>query len=917
MIRLWLTFALMLFSLQIFSQTKVTGTVKSSLDQKTLYDVAITLVESGETVNSDRIGYFQFIDVQPGEYTMQISQIGYEEYQEKITVGTEPLELGEILLTFNPRSVNVGVITLSADELASDEASAQSSVGLLQSSQDVFAQTAAFELGAFWFRTRGYDNKYSDVLFNGIRMNKVDNDRVDFGNWGGLNDITRHPAEVTYGLDPSDYAFGDLGGVTYIDTRPSILRTGTSLSYSLTNRSYRQRLMLTHNTGLNKNGWGFIASGSRRWAEEGRIDGTFYDAWAYFLGAEKKFNNQHSLNLSVMGAPYRRSGNSPNTQEIYDLMGTGYNAYWGYQDGEKRSERVKKNHEPIAMLTHHWNFNENSKLTTTIAYQKGKNGSSRLDWYNANNPSPIYYRRFPSYYLSQDRTPEQVDNLRNLWQNDTNWSQINWAQLYTANANQADGHAVYSLVSDVNEDKTLSFSSTLRSQFSETFTLFGGINYQGTNSEVYREIDDLLGADFAWDKDDFAEPGINGDFDTNNPNRKVYEGDKTQYNAIYTHNNMNAWANGNWKVENFDITLGAKIANTAIQRDGKYNHYAYDNSEGKSEKYNFLDYGAKLQLLYKINGRNFVSLNGAYFTNAPTINDVFPQGRDNNSTLPDLESTKIKSGDINYILRAPRVKARATAFYAKTEDEVETSFGYLDLSGTSGGASLFTAEVLSGVDKEYIGTELAIEAQLTTTITANAVASIGQHIYANDPDLYYFTDEFADGLVDLGGYAYRGKTYLKNYKLSNSPQKGYSFGLEYRDPKYWWISATGNYLADNYVDVSPSKRTDAFVINEYGDVYTEITESDLRSILKQEKFSNEFMLNASAGKSFRFGEYYMIISANVNNILNNKNYRTGGFEQLRLADYNAEIQPYYQTIFGNRYWYDQGTSYFINFILRF
>ncbi|MDO5656202.1 MAG: carboxypeptidase-like regulatory domain-containing protein [Flavobacteriaceae bacterium] len=912
MIRLWLSFMLILIGIQIFSQTKVTGTVKSSSDQNALFDVTVNLVETGTSVVTDRLGFFQFNDVSPGDYTLEINLTGYDAYIEKMSVTNEPLELGDIFITYNPQSVNIGVITLSSDELASDESSAQSSVGLLQSSRDVFVRTSAFELGAYWFRPRGYDNKYSDVYFNGVRMNKVDNDRVDFGNWGGLNDITRHPAEVTYGLDPSDYSFGDLGGVTYIDTRPSTLRTGTSFSYSLTNRSYRQRLMLTHNTGMTKNGWGLTVSGSRRWAEEGRIEGTFYDAWGYFLGAEKKFNNQHSLQLSIMGAPYRRSTNSPNTQEIYDLMGTGYNAYWGYQNGEKRSERVKNNHEPIGMLTHHWNFNENSKLTTTVGYQTGKNGGSRLDWYNANNPSPIYYRRFPSYYMSLNRSPEQVQNLINRWRNDPSWSQINWDQLYTANANQADGHAVYMLVSDVNEDNTLSFSSTLRTQLSEVFTLYGGVNYQGTKSEVYRELDDLLGAQFAWDRDDFADSGVAGDYDQANPNRKVYEGDKMQYNADYTHNNMNAWANGNFKVQNWDITLGAKIANTSIQREGLMDHYAYNNSLGKSDKHNFLDYGAKLQLLYKINGRNFVSVNGAYFTKAPTINDVFPQGRDNNATIPDLESTKITAGDINYILRAPRLKARATAYYAKTADEVQTAFGYLDLSATSD-ASLFTAEVLSGVDKQYIGTELAVEAQLTTTITANAVASIGQYTYANNPDLYYFTDDFAE----LGGLNYSGITYLKDYKLSGTPQQGYSVGLEYRSPKYWWLGTTANYLANNYVSVSPSKRTNQFVVNDYGDVYPEITEASLREILRQEKFSNEFMLNLNAGKSFRFGNYFMIVSANVSNVLNNKNYKTGGFEQLRLADYQVENLPYNRTIFGNRYWYDQGTSYFLNFILRF
>ncbi len=900
MIRIWLTFVVLLLTTQIFSQTKVTGTVKSSMDEKPMYNINVLLNPTNVSVTTDRLGFFQLSDVAPGDYTIEVNQTGYDSYIQKITVGEEPLELGDILLSYNPQSMNIGLISLSDEELSSDESSSQSSVGLLSASKDVFAQAAAYELGAYWFRTRGYDNKYSDVMFNGVRMNKVDNDRVDFGNWGGLNDVTRYPAEVTYGLEPSDYTFGDLGGVMYIDTRPSTMRTGTSLSYSLANRSYRQRVMATHNTGLNKKGWGFMASGSRRWANEGRVDGTFYDAWAYYLGAEKKINDQHTLNLTVMGAPYRRSTNSPATQEIYDLMGTGYNAYWGYQNGEKRSERIKKNHEPMGQLTHHWDFSENSKLTSTISYQTGKNGGSRLDWYKGNNPSPIYYRRMPSF----------DDSSLAAWQNnDTSFTQINWQDIYTANLNQADGHGVYALVSDVNEDDILAFSSTLRSQLNDKTTLFAGINYKSTNSELYRELDDLLGAQFYWDIDDYADPGQSGNYDESNPNRKAYEGDRIQYNYETTHDVMDAWASANFKVEKFDITLGGKLSNTSIQRNGLFDNYQYTNSFGESEKHDFLDYGAKLQLIYKIDGRNFITANGAYYTNAPTVNDVFPQGRENNSSIPDLESTKVSSADINYILRGSKVKARVTGYYSKTADEVETSFGYLDFED----ANLFTAEVLSGVDKQYFGTEIAVDAQLTTRIRAKAVASIGQYTYANNPDLYYFSDDYAEE----GGYRYLGTSYLKDYKLAVSPQKGYSLGFEYRDPNYWWFGVTGNFLADNYVDISPSRRTDRFIRDQYGDLYPQVTEEGLRRTLQQEKFDDQFMLNANAGKTFRFGDYYMGISLTVNNVLDNKDYRTGGFEQLRVANYNNAQDEKYMKTFGNKYWYDQGLSYFLNVFLRF
>src|SRR5690606_32084869 len=302
---------------------------------------------TGEEVKTDRIGYFQFVDVPDGNYTLRISGVGYTPLDHEVTVAGESVELGNLMVNFNPMGVNVGLITLTEDELAADESSAQSSAGLLQSSQDVFASTASFELGAYWFKVRGYDNKYNDVFFNGVRMNKITNDRVNFGNWGGLNDVTRRPIEQTIGSEPSDYAFGDVGGVTYFDTRPSTMRKGTSLAYSFTNRSYNQRVLATYNTGLMDNGWAFMGSIARRWAEEGVIEGTFYDSWAYFLGIEKKINNRHTINFSALGSPTRRSTNSPNTQEVYDLMGKDYNAYWGWQDGEKRSERIREFHQPL------------------------------------------------------------------------------------------------------------------------------------------------------------------------------------------------------------------------------------------------------------------------------------------------------------------------------------------------------------------------------------------------------------------------------------------------------------------------------------------------------------------------------------------------------------------------------------------
>jgi len=142
--------------------------------------------------------------------------------------------------------------------------------------------------------------------------------------------------------------------------------------------------------------------GARRWAQEGIQEGTFYDAYGAFLGIEKKFNDSHSLSFSAFAAPYRRSTASPSTQEVYDYRGVHYNSYWGYQDGKKRSERVREGFQPIFQLQDFWKINDKSSLRTAISYQFGKDKSARLDWQNVSNPSPTYYRNLPSYFDSLD-----------------------------------------------------------------------------------------------------------------------------------------------------------------------------------------------------------------------------------------------------------------------------------------------------------------------------------------------------------------------------------------------------------------------------------------------------------------------------------------------------------------------------------
>jgi hypothetical protein len=903
------------------------GDKDTPLDQAT-----ISLGEDRATqTKSDHAGYFQFRDVPAGTYLVIVNKYGYVPATFTFTVSSDELkkDLGEIKLEYNPSQADVGVITLSDDDLSTDEGSSvgQTGIGLLQSSRDVFSRTAAFELGAYWFRVRGTDNRYNNIMFNGIPMAKSHTGRPDFGNWGGLNNVVSYPYELAENNTVSDYSFNDLGGTTYYDTRASSYRKGLNLSYSFTNRTYQHRVIATYSTGMLASGWAFTFSGSRRWMEEGVIDGTYNDSYAYFASIEKKLSDKHRLNLTAFGTPSRRSGSSPNTQEAYDLRGKNYNAYWGWQDGEKRSERIKRIFEPIFMLTHYWDINNKTKLTTTASYQFGYNKSSRLNRFEADNPSPIYYKNLPSYWESVDNKSEH-DYFLNAWKNnDTSITQVNWDRLYNANYNapyytdpysgETGRRASFFLVDDVIEDKTINAATHLQTQFADNWKFFLNVNYQNLASDNYREVNDLLGADFVINKSSFlkgdgSDTSID-DYDIMNPGSVARKGDKTEYYYKLYRQEVVANATTRVNINRWDVAVSVLFGWNEAYRDGQFKHGLYaDNSYGKSGKENFLELGLRAGVTYKINGRNFITINSAYYESAPTLNEIFANPRLNNEVSPDITNQKINTHDITYTLRTPSVRARATGYYTKVKDAIEISRYYAQGVSLDGNADAFISEILTGVKKDYLGAEFGIDWKIIPTLTLTGIAAVGQYTYKGNPNLYIMSD------VSPGVHDY-GTSYIKNYKITGTPQKGYTLGLRYSSPKYWWAGVTGNFLQDIYSDISALSRTKSFVMEDPVYSYEGATPETVKDILDQKQFQDVFMLNANIGKSFRFGQYSVGVSASVNNILNERGYVTGSFEQGRYSSYSqlAEDQARNNPLFGNKLFYDRGRSYFLNVYLRF
>ncbi|MCX6333235.1 MAG: TonB-dependent receptor [Bacteroidia bacterium] len=875
---------------KVIDQAKQTGLAGTELTDATGKVIAVTIKDGTFLVNlpeGRNILYFNLADFDQAVIEVDVKS-------------GETTDAGTIALKNSAGSMQ-DLFTINISEGVEDDGfETQSVQGVLSSTADVFLSTAAYTFGPVMFRTRGYDANYTNVSLNGFVMNDIESGSPYWSNWGGLNDVMRS-AMVSSGPEPIGFLFEPVGGATRINTKASEYRSGIKAVYSLSNRTYGNRVMLTYSTGLMKNNWAFTGSLSRRWSKHGYEKGTFYNANSFFLSAEKKFNSRHSLNLTALDAIYERGVAGGTTQEIYDLMKDNYyNPYWGYQNDEVRNARVRSNNKPLFTLGHFWNPSEKLDIQTTVGYWFGKSGYTALNWYDPLDPKPDYYKKLPSYYTN----PADSVRIAQAWVNDPAESHLDWDSYYYANrknlayipdaeginGNDVSGNRSKYIVEDRRNDLSqFQFNTRASWDISEKINLTGGLLvdiYRGHNFNV---VKDLLGGDFWLDIDKFAETDLPSDpnalqSDLNNPNNLVKEGDIFGNNYYAFQRGTTLWGTGKYSNKRYSIFLSGNARFTSMWREGLMKKGLFpDNSFGDSEKMDYLTWGVKAGGDYRITGRHLITVNTLIATNPPLLRNSFLSPRTRNSVTPGLKEETILSADASYILRSPTVKGRITGYYTRFMNQTEvTSFYHDDLM-------TLVNYAMTNIDKENYGLELGAEVTVTTGLNINAAAALGQYLWVNNPNITITQDNNNKILRNE-------EVWIKYFRQSGTPQIALSLGVEYNSTKFWWASITGSYYDNIYLDFNPVTRTkDETGYYPYWDL--------------QVKESPGFLLDIFFGKSWKIKNIYVNISANISNVLNNKSLSTGGYEQYR---YDA-ARP---DLFDPKIYYYNGFNYFINFSIR-
>ena len=909
-------FMLLSAMLPMTAQTAaIVGKVVDSTSGSPVAGATVSLRDKGLSSQTNFNGDFR-LEAPAGNNFITVVNDGFTSLGLDITVGSGKTDLGELRIT--PVNAEDDYFGESSDLIIDDatfedeEGSSQSVAALNGANDDIYYSTASYNFSPMYFRYRGYDSQYQTVYINGMAFNDLIRGRFNFSTLMGMTSRAFRNKTTTVGMGASNYGFGSIGGSVNYNTVTDLYSPGFNGSLAYTNSSYMLRAMATYSTGVSSKGWAFTVSAIGRYADEGVMEGTFYNSGGLFLSLEKMLNPNHSLTFTAFGGPTQRATGLATYQEAYDLAGSNlYNPTWGWQDGKKRSSRITETFDPTMMLN--WLYKKGNTTVNTAAAARWVNyNRTALQYYKANDPNPTYYRYLPSYY---ENDPEQFELYTKGWL-DGSLRQIRWDDLYQVNylnniqnENLPDADkkgSSYIMENRVSNQFNALFSSYVNTRLTDALTLQAGVSFNYTKGSNYKTIRDLMGGEFWLDVDPFSDRNISIapeqlQNDLDNPNRRVGKGDKFGYNYDIYALQAEAWIQNVINLPHWDINYGLKMSYTQYQRDGHMrNGRAPGNSLGKSAMQRFDNAGVKVGATYKLVGRNYFTAHLDYGTRAPLFDNVYIAPRVKNTTVVNPANERDFSADLSYTWNYRRFRGSITGYYTEMDNAIERN-GFYDESYQT-----YANYVLTDVKRVYKGIELGMAYKITPSLTATFAGTVSRFQYKNNP---LGTRSFENGMHPDTTQT----VYLKNYYLGSVPQTQANLGLDWAAPGNWFFNVNGTFQGDAYVNLAPAYHEALPTLwEEFGNSEEEL-KAKIEELSAQDKIKNAFTLNLSIGKLIYINRKVSLnINVNINNILNNRDVVTYAYQQGRLSTKNFDRSAY-----PNRLSYAQGVRAFVNIGVRF
>lgn len=774
--KLLLILTLILFSAATFGQGVIKGVVLDEATGESLIGATVFLQGTTVGTTSALDGSFEF-DAAAGDYTLEISFIGFSSQEMNITVRDgETVDVGTINLETSAiglveisvfadvaitRKTPVAVTSVPA-QVIERELGNQEFPEIMKMIPGVYATKLGGGYGDSRINVRGFDQKNVAVMINGIPVNDMENGWVYWSNWAGLSDGTR-TMQVQRGLGASKLAINSIGGTLNIITKTTDAKKGGFISTARSDYGTK-KTKIGLNTGLLDGGWAISFIGSRT-EGEGYIDATWIDAWSYFLSVSKQINKDHTLVFTAIGAPQKHGQRVSDefhalSYDKYEQYGNSYNSGWGYLDGKRILEKTNYYHKPQFALNWYWNISDKSFLSTSAYVSIGRGGGSGL--------------------LGQGFYKYNVNRTANGW--------YDWNQSVDANVANG-GDAVQILRNSVNSHNWMGILSTLTTELSENLNLTAGLDFRRYKGIHYREVRDLLGADY-WDDSYRSYKGGNS---------QALVGDKIDYynDGFVSYGGL--FTQLEYAKNDFSSFIAASVSNTWYRRIDYFNYDGTDyvgkvdftGTESTTESQ--FGYNLKTGFNYNIDDKNNFFVNAGYYSMAPKFDIVFINFK--NDVNENYGPEKVLAAELGYGYNSRNVTARVNAYYTSWKDR------WLDDFFTDPGTGVGSYVYFQGLNEVHYGLEFELQANLSQSFRVAFQASLGKWFYPDNVNIELYDEDYQS----IGS----SKLYTADTKVVDAPQTQLGMSIKWDVTKQIDIGMNVLYYDQLYSKSNLTDRQDA------------------------------------------------------------------------------------------------------------
>lgn len=773
----------------------------------------------------------------------------------------------------------------------------------LYAEKDIFQQTASFQFSTFRFRARGYESSFTTALINGLVFNQPEDGNPAWSLWSGLQTFMRNSDEYLCTRFHENW-IGTLGSTGYTDMRAMAQRPQFQLLYGSSNRSYQNRYQYSFTSNQNKRGWTFSVATTYRSAEEGFNTAAAFESLGYYFAADKQLKRGHVLSIMAFGNKQYYGKQAAITMPVATLFGNRYNPNWGYQQGEKRNAATATQHKPVLILTHEWQPNNQTMWRTSLGFVVGRRSDTGLDWFQAADPRPDYYRYLPAYQ-TDSLLSAQVQMV--LSENDV-LRQINWQKLYEINHNSFDRienvdgipgkvvmgkRARYLLEERVKATRLFLFSSSYQQRINANWQMSTGIHFRFQQNHFYKKVMDLLGADFHVNHNQFAESDLPTDrsilqYNIDRPDQILYKGDRYGYDYNFFYAITDGWMQAEKKGKKFDFFSGMHLSKQTFYRKGMIRNGLFpDQSKGSAVTNHFFNATMKAALTYKPSVFQSVILFLTIGSRPPIADNIYISPRMRNTKQNNVVSEQINSLELMYRLVLPKIHFRISAYHSMMSNGMNVLTFYHD------GYRNFVNYAISNIDRKHSGVETGFSFSFNENWQVTGAAAMGYHRYTSRQQVTVSLDN-NEFLLD------KMEVYTRNFRVAGSPQWVLGSGIQYKTANSFFLQLNWNYFDQRWLEFNPVRRTyDALQ-------GVQPTSEQWNKIIMQTKLPTESTINLFIGKGFSIPSYkqgkrvryFCVLS--VQNLLNKKDMITGGYEQLRFDQETKNIEKFPPKLFfGN------------------